>query len=337
MWLIKFFLTFPIFEYNLKSMKLPKGRAILDNARLEFINFENILHAGKRERAHKVLGYISIIYPETVELIFLKQGEPFNAARIGRHNREIVPIKDVVEKAKKATTGIISYYATDPILLAMIISSIASKPVKENVDSSKIQPKILVEKLKQSKFNGFLWIRHNLDESFIKFEEGSFAACYFSGASEKEEDENAIWSYLNNSDIKISVFDKIEAAVASQATPSQVEMFLKVFTELHKNFGKTLGVALVLRTSMIARETTKKEFPFLDNFKIGSDLSVTGDVVIDPEALVKGFARWFDLIFESFSTFLGKEATNIIQDALKDYRFALKASKFFNYTKWKIE
>ena len=85
-------------------MKFPRGRPLLENARLEFLNLENVLSASKRERAHRISGYISIFYPDTVELIFLKEGEPFNAARISQTERSIVPINEVVEKAKKASS-----------------------------------------------------------------------------------------------------------------------------------------------------------------------------------------------------------------------------------------
>ncbi|HAV92891.1 TPA: hypothetical protein DCW38_06905, partial [candidate division WOR-3 bacterium] len=62
-------------------MRFPRGRAILENTNIDFINFDNIMNAGKRERSHKIHGYISIIYPQEVDFIFLSLGEPINAAR----------------------------------------------------------------------------------------------------------------------------------------------------------------------------------------------------------------------------------------------------------------
>ncbi len=318
-------------------MKLPKGKAILDNAQLQFINFDNLLHAGKRERAHRISGYISIIYPDSIDLIFLNQGEPFNAARVKQNERSLISIKEVVEKAKKADTGIISSYAVDIQLLEMIIASISQKPVKVDIDLTKIQPKILFSRLKQSGFNGFLWVRDKLEESFIKFENGKVIGCYLSGQTHCEEDESKIIKFLSKPDLKIAVFDKTQITSIAQATPSQLEMFIKVFTTLHREFSKTLGSALVLRTTMIAKETAQKEYAFLKNFKINSDLSISGEAMVAPEMLIKGFARWLDLIYESFSTFLGKDATRIVLEAIKDYRFALKAARFFEFTKWKIE
>lgn len=319
------------------DMKLPKGKAILDNAQLQFVNFENVLHAGKRERAHKISGYISIIYPDSVDLIFLNQGEPFNAARITQNERALVGIKEVVDRARKADSGIISSYAVDPALLDMILATLTQKPIKANIDTARIEPKTLLDRLGHTKFNGFLWVRLNVDESFIRFEEGNMVGCYLGGRAGNLDDEEKILEFLAHPHLKISVFDKMPQVAVSQATPSQLEMFIKVFTALHKEFGKALGAALVLRTSMIAKETSQREHSFLANFKINSDLSVVGEALVEPLVLIKGFARWLDLIYESFSTFLGKDATKIVQEAIKDYRFALKAAKFFEHTKWKLE
>ena len=97
-----------------------------------------------------------------------------------------------------------------------------------------------------------------------------------------------------------------------------------------------MGQVLVLKTAMIAKATAQKEFPFIEQCKIASDLSISGILVIDPKILAQGMARWFDLILESFSTILGGESEAIARRVLHDYRFALKSLGFFEYTKLKI-
>jgi len=318
------------------KMKLPRGRPVLENTRLEFINLDNVLTASKRERAHRISGYISIIYPDLEELIFLKQGEPFNAARISQKEREIIPISEVVERAKKATSGILSEYATDEVLLNLIISSITLKPIKADVDIARLQPKIFIDKLKTTKFDGFIWVRSGIEESFIHFNEGQITGCYVAGSAEKLQEDNEIISFLMKPDTKISIFDRIESLTPIQATPAQVEMFHKIFGALLKNYAQPIGQTLVLKTVMIAKSTVQKEFPFIEHFKINPDLTSIGQVVVEPKVLAQGMARWFDLIYESFSTFLGKESEVIAKKVLNDYRFALKSLEFFNYTKLKI-
>jgi len=316
-------------------MKLPKGRALLENTRLEFINLDNVLSASKRKRAHKISGYISIIYPDGVELIFLKQGEAFNAARINRTERKIVPISDVVEKAKNATSGMLSEYATDEMLINIIISTITVEPIKANVDFTRLQPKVFIDKLKTTEFSGFIWVKAGIEESFIHFDNGAIKACYVAGSAKKLED-TSIANFLLKPDIKISIFDRVEDLTITQATPAQVDMFCKIFSALLKDYSHPIGKTLVLKTFVRSKTTVQKEFPFIEHFDIHGDLTITAKVVVDPKLFAQGMARWFDLIRESFSTFLGKESEALAKQVLNDYRFALKSFGFFDYSKIKL-
>lgn len=317
-------------------MKFPKGKPILESTRLEFINLDNVLSASKRERAHRISGYISIIYPDVVELIFLKQGESFNAARISQKERKIIPISEVIEKANKnATSGIISEYVTDEILLSLMITSITTDPVKANVDFSRLQPKIFIDKLKTTGFNGFIWVKSGVDESFVHFHEGNITGCYVAGSAEKLTGDKVI-SFISKPHLNISIFDHIEDTVITQATPAQVSMFCKIFSLLLKGYAQPMGNVLVLRAFMSSKSIVQKEFPFIEQFIIESDLSINGKMVVEPKLFAQGMARWFDLIHESFSTFLGKESTVIAKKVLNDYRYALKSIYFFDYTKIKI-
>jgi hypothetical protein len=316
-------------------MKLPKGRALLENTRLEFINLDNVLSASKRKRAHKISGYISIIYPDSIELIFLKEGEPFNAARISRETRKIVPISEVVEKAKNATSGMLSEYATDEMLVNLIISTMTVDPIKANVDFTRLQPKVFIDKLKTTEFTGFIWVKADIEESFIYFDTGQIKACYVAGSAKKLGD-NEIAKFLLKPNIKISIFDHIEDLTNIQATPAQVDMLCKIFSALLKSYSHPIGENLVLKTFIRSKATVQKEFPFIQYFKIESDLKITGKIVVEPRLFAQGMARWFDLIQESFSTFLGKESEAMAKKVLNDYRFALKSLGFFDYTKLKI-
>ncbi len=317
-------------------MKLPKGRPILENTRLEFINLDNVLTASKRERAHRISGYISIIYPEMEELIFLKQGEPFNAARLSLKERTIIPISEVIEKAKKTTSGILSEYATDEVLLNMIITSITNQPIKAGIDLNRLQPKILLDKLKSTKFDGFIWIKAGIEESFIAFNQGELLGLYVAGTSEKIQDENTISNYLTKPNTTIAIFDHIEVGMPVQATPAQVEMFCKIISAMLKSYSKPLGNTMVLKTVIMAKSTAQKEYPFIGEFQIDADFNISAKLVIEPKVLSRGIARWLDLIFESFSTLLGKESENIAKKVLNDYRFALMSLNFFDYTKLKL-
>lgn len=316
-------------------MRLPRGKPMLENTRLEFINLDNVLSAAKRERAHRITGYISIIYPDTVELIFLRHGEPFHAGRITRTERKIVPISEVIDRAKKAPTGFVSEYATDDIIINLIISTITIEPIKANVNFTRLQPKVFIERLKTTKFNGFIWVRRGIEESYIHFDSGTIAGCYIAGSGKKLTDD-AIVPLLTKPDTTLSIFDRIADTATVQATPAQVDMFCKIYSELLKSYVQPLGESLVLKTFMLTKSTVKNEYPFIDQIKIESDLTMSGSVVVEPKVFVQAMAKWLDLIYESLATFLGKESEVIAKKVFNDYRFALKSMHFFDYTKLKM-
>ncbi len=316
-------------------MRFPLGRPIIENTRLEFINLNNVLTASKRERAHRIVGYIAIYYHDISELIFLNQGEPFNAVRISPDRREIVPISEIVEKAKKAVSGTLSEYATDETLLRLMISSVTLQPLRSVVDLTRIQPRIFIDKLKNGRFNGFILVRSGLDESYMYFEKGVVPGCYIAGRPDRELEEE-IYPILARSETRVSIFDRMGRSIDEQATPAQVEMFCKIFTSLLKAYANPLGQALVLRTALASKETAQKEFPFIGKFEIDPELSLRGEVVVEPKPFAQGMARMFDLIYDSFSTFLGKESELIARKILTDYRFALKTMHFFDFTKIRI-
>ncbi len=315
-------------------MKFPKGTPILENMQLDFINLDKLITAAKRERAHRISGYISIIYHDSVELIFLKDGEPFNAARIGRNVREIAPIKEIIDHAKNASYGILAEYATEEKLLNLIISSIILRPLSAEINLARVQPKLFLERLKLTKFNGFVLVRSGLNESFIYFDNGDVAGCYVAGTSKKLQGEEIV-QFLSMPNLKIAIYDHVEVAATTQASPAQCDMFCKIFSALLKNYSHPMGQSLVVRTVTMAKTTAQKEFPFIEQYSVESDLVVSGKVVVDPQVLVKGMARWFDLIVESFSTLLGKESEVIAKKTIHDYRFALKSLGFFDHTKIK--
>ncbi len=134
----------------------------------------------------------------------------------------------------------------------------------------------------------------------------------------------------------MAIFDHIEDTTNVQATPAQLDMLCKIFTSLLKAYMKPLGESLVLKTFKLSKATVENEYPFVEQFTIDDDFTIRGNVVVDPQLLAQGMARWLDLIHESFSTFLGKESETIAKKVLSDYRFALKSLHFFEHSKIKV-
>jgi len=319
-------------------MRFPKGRSNLQNAKLEFVHLDNILADNKKERASKISGYLEIIYPDMVQLLYLKKGEPVNAGHFSRTERKQISIAEVIEKAKKSTTGTVSIYETPDELVDMMLATFTVKPVFKNLDLSNVEPDKLFEKLTSVKFDGFLEIKRGVDISFVRFKDGAPASGYFTWKVE------GIAPDILKAALKaaatapgaviVDAYDKLPVQ-AEQASPAQIELFVKAMNKLMAELRNIAGPTLVSKTIASSKEAASVHYPFLKEFEVGDEIKGEGKIVATPEELGKAFAEWMDNFVDSFRIVLGKRLDGIVQTALKDFRFALKSSSFGRYSKLK--
>lgn len=319
-------------------MRFPKGRSNLQNAKLEFVHLDNILADNKKERASKISGYLEIIYPDMVQLLYLKKGEPVNAGHFSRTERKQISIGEVIEKAKKSTTGTVSIYETPDELVDMMLATFTVKPVFKNLDLSNVTPDKLFEKLTAVKFDGFLEIKRGVDISFVRFKEGAPASGYFTwkvdGIAPEVLKAALKAAATTPGAVIVDAYDKLPVQ-AEQASPAQIELFVKAMNKLMAELKNIAGPTLVSKTIASSKEAAAVHYEFLKEFQVGDEIKGEGKIVATPEELGKAFAEWMDNFVDSFRIVLGKRLDGIVQGALKDFRFALKSSSFGRYSKLK--
>ena len=319
-------------------MKFPKGRAVLSNAKLEFVHLDNILADNKKERASKISGYMEVVYPDAVQFLFLKKGEPINAANFTRTERKQMSIGEVIEKAKVSTAGTVSIYETPDELVDMILATFALKPAFRNLDISTLEPDKLFAKLQSVKFDGFLEIRRGFEISYLRFKNGAPSSGYFTWKIENlslDTLKAALKAAATGPGVLVvDAFDKLPEQ-AEQASPAQITMHVNAFNKLADELKGIATATLVSKTLVSSQEAATAHYAFLKEFTIDGGLSSPGNVVASPEELGKAFAEWMDIFVDSFRMVLGKRLDGIVQTALKDFRFALKASSFGRHSKLK--
>jgi hypothetical protein len=320
-------------------MRFPKGRAVLQNAKLEFVHLDNVLADNKKERASKISGYLEIIYPDAVEFLYLKKGEPVNAGHFSRTERRQIAIAEVIDKAKGSTTGTVSIYETPEELVDMIMATFSVKPAFKNLDLATVEADKVFEKLTGVKFDGFLEIRRGFDISYIRFKEGAPASGYFTWKVESLA-LDAIKAALKQAAtgpgaVIIDAFDKLPV-VAEQAGPAQIALFLNALNKIVGELKTIAGPTVVAKTLTSSKEAATVHHPFLKDFDTSDgEAKEAGKIVATPEELGKAFAEWIDNFVDSFRVVLGKRLDGVVQTAVKDFRFALKASSFGRHSKLK--
>jgi len=319
-------------------MRFPKGKSSLQNAKLEFVHLDNILADNKKERASKISGYIEIIYPDSVDFLYLRRGEPINAGRFTRSERKQVPISEVIDRAKKSTTGTVSIYEAPEELIDMIMATFTVEPKFKNLDMATVEPEKLFEKLASVKFDGFVEIKRGVDISYLRLKEGLPTAGYFTWKVDNIQLDTLKTTLKAVATapgaVLVDGYDKLPVMV-EQATPAQIALFVNSFNKVVAEMRNAAGPTVVTKTLSSSKEAATVQFPFLKDFTVGEAIAEQEKVLATAEELGRAFAQWMDNFVDSFRMVLGKRLDGIIQAALKDYRFALKSSSFGRYSKLK--
>lgn len=313
-------------------MVFPVGNLILNNAPIQFVNFDNILSQAKKNREGRLLGYIEIKYPESYEYLFFKNGETIGAGVFKENRFEEAPLEEVLKKAKKAHQGFVDIHMIDEELLNIIITLFKEKPLFADKRIKNVDLKVLFEKLESLKFNGFLALNKSNMYSFVKFENGAPQTIYPLKKSKRKIDKETLFSLLEKEDMLISAYKGKEAK--RQASPALIELFVKFFNTLIVSFIDVVGISLVRKTLIPSFENVREKWEILKNFKIEEDLKITYTPFIGTdEEITEAFAAWIDQFADAIFVVLGRKTDIIIHNSLKDYRFALKKTGFFEKSK----
>jgi hypothetical protein len=312
-------------------MKFPRKKAILNNAKLDFINIDNVLSASKKERASKISGYILLKYPDSVDVILLREGEAVNAGRFTRNGGKVFPINEIVKKAKSSSSGLASVYETAPEVVTMMYSSLKDKPIFKDKDVSEIDIVRLIKKLIELKFSGFFELKKGISISYVSFENGYAKRGFFKDklgvALSNEEFLKMLLKASEVEGLKISAFKSLIKEV-EQASPSAISLFLNVVNDLTKRISSIVGESLAQRTLSMAFDKTGEHYEWIMSFKT-KGLTVEGTTLVSKKQLTDGFAFFIRDLTEFYKPILGNRIENIVKETLKDYRFALKNLGFY--------
>ncbi|RKZ18890.1 hypothetical protein DRQ17_02320 [bacterium] len=315
-------------------MKFPKGKPVLENVKIHFVNFDNILNQAKKAREGRLNGYIQIIYPQEVDLLFFQNGNPINAGRFNRTGYSLVPIKDVVERAKKSEVGIVNIYDVPDELLYMMVVSLKETPLFANKPIKLLDIDKLLDRLKGVNFAGFLVLTKNFEYFYVKFKEGEPVRIYVAGKGVSSINREIFKKFLEKGGNNFYVSGYQGKTQIKQADPALVGMYVKFLNSLIGAFSEAIGPSIVRKTLMSSYEVAKNQHSLLNNFQIGDDLKVIeGTVAVTAEEVTNAFATWVDKFVDAIFVVLGRGTDEIIYKCIRDYRFALKSAGFFEKSK----
>lgn len=322
-------------------MRFPRGRILLENTNIEFINFDNILNAGKRERSHRIHGYISLLYPSDVDMIFLSLGEPINAARFTQNARTLISINEVIKRVKESSIGIINIYEVPEELVLLMVSTFTLTPILKDKDHTQISVEKMIGQIAVDKFSGFLEIKKGNEFFYSLFEKGIPTRGYFGDKINVSITPSILIQLLKSTskdgfNVTFSLYDKLPERI-EQATPATVQLLLKSVNNLIKEFAASYGPTFAKKGALIAKSHIDEDYKFMSEITING-IELSGDVFASKDEFIKAMAEFTNRFLKTYDVICNdKIKENIFKIALKDFRFALKSQGFFNYTIFKDE
>ncbi|MBN2378782.1 hypothetical protein JXM67_03150 [candidate division WOR-3 bacterium] len=317
-------------------MKFPREKLVLFSLRAEFIDLENLLNFSKRHRAFKRSFYVTIDYPDSFDILLVRQGELSKVIRIAAdsNSSKEVSLKDVGTKIKHTDSSIVNMGFVDDQLLAMMNADLEDQNVVRETDGESLSPADLLKELSTQHFSGILAVRRRSEKSYALINEGDFALVYLTSGGRNKDD---FIKYLNQDKKELSI--KILREIpedASYATSAQVELLVTSTNRVLEEFSAILGRNIVKKITEISLKGVTKEFDFFTSFNILDDAKIEGDPKVETDNLTRGFAAFFNMLADSLSTISGGRHIAVLKKALQDYRFALNNLKFFEYVKEQI-
>ncbi|MEA3312255.1 MAG: hypothetical protein U9Q76_08570 [candidate division WOR-3 bacterium] len=316
-------------------MRFPREKLVLFSLRAEFVDLDELLHFAKKHRAFKRSYYVIIDYPDSFDILLVRQGELTNIVRVANNvpNKEI-SLKDVENKIKHTDSSLVNVAFADDQLLAMMTVGLRDENVIREVNARSTPALNLLRDLSVQNFSGILVITRSNEKSYVLVKEGEVSTVYLAPGGRTPDD---LLKYLRECDSELSI--KIIREVpeeAAYATSAQVELLMTSANRLLEEFTAILGRNIVKKIAEISIKGVAKEHTFFEGLEITDDARFTGEPKVDPDSLVKGFAAFFNLLADSLSTISGGRHITVFRKALQDYRFALNNLKFFDHIKEQI-
>ena len=321
--------------------QFPHESAFLPRTRLSYINLPGILSDGKRDRAARVAGYVCIQLGERCFLVFLRGGEPFNAARIQPGERGPAALSEVLRivatESERGESGQIGYFGACEAQLQAMLSTLVQEPLTWDTPVDVTRPELLFPQLRASRFSGVLELCDGSRHHYLEFDDGAFRAGWFTErdpAVPVGDFMRAIFASAG-SHLRATLYPALEE-MPVQAGPGFVDLYRRivggVLRELTHAIGRETALSLLRRSQAVAA----LEHPAAGAFRVTDEGRVSGDPVASPAGLTDAVAAWLTETLVSAADHHGVDPAAVVERTARDSRFVLSEHGFFQRLPWAL-
>ncbi|HET6764875.1 MAG TPA: hypothetical protein VFH27_14420 [Longimicrobiaceae bacterium] len=322
--------------------RFPHEAAYLPRTRLSYINLPGILSDGKRERAARVSGYVAIQLGERCYLIFLRNGEAFNAARIDPGSRGPVALSEVLRivgtESERGENGQIGYFGAGEDQLQAMLATVVSPQVlwEEPLDPAK--PDHFFPRLREKRFSGVLELSDGTGKHhYLCFQAGGFQCGWFS----EREPSVAVPDFLRSlfhadaRGMHASLYTAL-TELPVQAGPGFVDLYRRIVGGVMRDVANSIGREAAIGLMRRGQAVAALQHPVAAAFDLTDEGRVSGDPVASPEVLTESVAAWLTEALISASDHYGIDPGAVVERAARDSRFVLQEHGFFSRLPWAL-
>jgi len=320
--------------------RFPCDAAYLPRTKLAYINLPGILSDGKRDRQARVHGFVAVQLGERCFLVFMRQGDPFYAARITPGGRGPAALSEVLRLAstesERGEGGQIGYFGASEEQLRAMLSTLVHEPLPLSGEVDAAAPERLFPLLRERGFTGVLELCDGGRTHYLSFQDGGFRTGWFT-----ERDESVpIPEFLRTlftlgAGLAASLYPALHE-LPVQAGPGFVDLYRRMIGGTLREVALATGRETALEIVQRGQGLAALEHPVVASFDITPEGRVAGDPVASPDALTDGVARWITEVLIAAADHHGVDPAAVIEKVGRDSRFVLQEQGFFARLPWAL-
>ncbi|MFC1850892.1 hypothetical protein ACFL27_11920 [candidate division CSSED10-310 bacterium] len=314
---------------------LPTTGNIVHNAQLRYVNIDKVLADSKSDRASKYDGFLNIAYQDSADTLILQSGEIINAVRFTTHDRFVIPVTEVIKKAKTLKAALLNLDKTEMRVIQLLLASILYAPEIKNVPGHCVDFKTFLKQLNTRRWNGFLEFSAPHEINFLTVEAGIPRKTFFSEKLALDHGKKfmlALVDLLGTKQYKISAYPYLQLhdKFLKQIHPAQIVLFSKVFLAVFNYISQEMGATSAHEMFRATQQELDEDFPLLLTMAIDRQGNLIYNGISQPEVFTDSLSAWFNGSIMKITQTTKIEIIPAIEDILKPDQVTLNSLGFYN-------
>lgn len=320
--------------------RFPCDTAYLPRTKLAYVNLPGVLSDGKRDRQARVHGFVAVQLGERCFLIFMRQGDPFYAARMTPGGRGPAALSEVLRVAstesERGEGGQIGYFGAGEEQLRAMLSTLVHAPLPLTQELDAASPERLFPLLRERGFTGILELCDDGRKHYLSFQDGAFRTGWFTERDESVPIPEFLRTlFMLGAGLNASLYPALDE-LPVQAGPGFVDLYRRMIGGTLREVALATGRETALSIVQRGQGLAALEHPVVAAFDITPEGRVAGDPVASPDALTDGVARWITEVLIAAADHHGIDPAAVVEKVGRDSRFVLQEQGFFARLPWAV-